>query len=312
MAEEKSTTPVMPKVTNHLLDIEKFNGKFEGRSSPALLFLGCILAPPLLLWSVVINLIAKYGAGLVLTITIIIYVLYVARLALIILCHEKERKARYKKHLYRKYDDVSDIVRVKNVQIDGCVEYFNGTISYMVVAYNGNVETFSKFSKIAEFIQLIPGHFDTSCMVQNLSDTTQIDKYYQGVGNFTDRDTARDYLKILDRNREFVEDNSLVVRIVYNIHGKATDRIELKRLLMSSLPKKAYYEVHMASREEVLEVFSHEIGTTLDIETMIANRFARGRYFKSKVIGYDVGNKYSKTRRERKDVNDVVGFMVKH
>lgn len=277
------------KTINHLLNIDTLTGGHDGRVTPLLIFAAAVLVPALFLWTIFINLRDLLGGNGKLAATIIIvgYLLYIIRVALLTFGNEKARKARYKKQLYSVYEQPGEYVKIKNIyHEDGCIEFFDGSIAYIVVALNGNMETFSKFTKIQKFLEVME-YYSFDVLVQNTASGASLDPFYTKIKNFKDREAAQDFLAILDYNKQYITNKSQIVRIAYVFYGKPYERIKLHDALKDSLPDTAYFDVHIASREEALDVLIHDMQLYFDIDDLIMNRYSTGTYYTSRVIAFD-------------------------
>lgn len=218
--------------------------------------------------------------------TAIPFAFYTLRLGLFLFGNEKERTAHFKRHLESKYDEPQNLISVKTVHEDGCIEYFNGSIAYMLIALNGNNDGSEKFAQVKQYFDSISEYRQT-ILIQNVVDNTSLERYYAQIKRFEDKNVARDFLEILDFNRKYIGDNSLVVRTIFVVYGKPSDRVAIRGLLADAMPKKAYYAINVASRDEVLDVLKEDTGVYLDLDAMLASRFAAGRYYGSRVLSYE-------------------------
>ncbi len=286
--QEVNQKPKGVRTINHLLNIDKFNGYHEGSIKPIVKLLVALLIPAFFVVNIYLFLAELlFSQSLAIIIVVVVYVLYGIRMGLLFIGNERERVKRYRKQKYSRYEELGEYVRIKTIhQEDGCIEFFDGSIAFMVVAYNGNAETFTKFSKIQKFLEAIADYtFDI--LVQNIADGSTLNPFYEKIKRFPDKEVAKAYLSILDYNKQYIEDKSLIARTVYIIYGKRYERTTLYALLDDALPERAYYDIHMADYDEVLSVYSHDDQLLVDTDDLITRRFASNNYYVSRVVGYD-------------------------
>lgn len=283
-----ATDDTKVKYINHLLNVDKFNGYHEGRIGPVIYLLVALFIPAFFLPSLYVflgNILMSPLAAII--IIGVSFVAYAIRMALILIGREKERVARYRKRLYSRYDQLGEYVRIKNIYAsDGCIEYFDGNIAFMVIGYNGNADTFLKFKRLQKFFEILD-YYSHTTLVQNTANGSSLDVFYQRINAFKDREVASDYLAILDHNKQYITNKSMIVRTAFIVYAKRYERQKLHDLLMDALPVKAYFHVGLATREEVLDVLSHQDQLPIDLDNLIVSRFATGQYYTSRVISFD-------------------------
>jgi hypothetical protein len=276
-----------PETVNHLLNVERSSGRSGKRFTQILIFFALTGLPLMLFFPRWYFWLKDYiGYGGAFWATAIPFVLYALRLGLFLFGNEKARTAHFKAHIESKYDEPENLIAVKTVHEDGCIEYFNGSIAYMVIALNGNVEGTEKFAQVKQYFDAISEYRQT-ILIQNVVDNTSLERYYAQIKRFEDKSIARDFLEILDYNRKYIGDNSLVVRTIFVVFGRPNDRAAIRGLLADAMPKKAYYTIAVASRNEVLDVLKEDTGVYLDLDAMLVSRVAAGRYYGSRVLSYE-------------------------
>ena len=227
----------LPKVAM-LLDIEHFYGESEGRLGPTIIFL-CIGFAPLLLYG-------YYTLYLLIPIWLFlpIWLFYLLRCGLTILGDEKTRLNNFLKQLNDIFAAIYDMLRVKTIHEDGCVEYITGNISYFVVTYNGTSDDDVKRSiLLKKFQNILVGDFSYDIGSQNITEINTLDRRYSNVKLFADEDSARDFIDIIDHNRNIVQRSSLLTRVVYEIKGRKSDW-KLMRENIDSALNSSFYFVH--------------------------------------------------------------------
>jgi hypothetical protein len=146
-------------------------------------------------------------------------------------------------------------------------------------------------------------------LVQNTSNGASLDTFYTKIKNFEDRDAAQDFLAILDHNKQYITNKSQIVRIAYVFYGKPFERVQLRNMLRDSLPETAYFDVHVANREEALDVLIHDMQLHFDIDDLIKDRYANGQYFTSRVVAFDDEGEAKVVKKGSGDGVDIRSFI---
>lgn len=283
----KQASSPAPDTVNHLLNVERSSGRSGKRFTQILVFFAFTGLPLMLFFPRWFFWLKDYiGYGGAFWATAIPFALYALRLGLFLFGNEKARTAHFRAHIESKYDEPEDLNAVKAIHEDGCIEYFNGSIAYMLIALNGNAEGTEKFSQIKQYFDAVSEYRQT-ILIQNVVDNTSLERYYAQIKRFEDKGVARDFLEILDFNRKYIGDNSLVVRTIFVVFGRPSDRVAIKGLIADAMPKQAYFTISVATRDEVLDVLKEDTGVYLDLDAMLASRFAAGRYYGSRVLSYE-------------------------
>ena len=109
-----------------LLDIDNFYGEHEGRLGPTLKFL-LIGGAPILLW--------VYTGFIVPAFLFFpFWVVWLIRVGLITLGRERDRLVQFRKQINDEYASIYELLNIKTIHQDGCIEYVNGMVAYAVVA----------------------------------------------------------------------------------------------------------------------------------------------------------------------------------
>jgi hypothetical protein len=288
---------------NMLLDVDNYYGEHEGRLTPWLIYL-TVAAAPVLIY-------VYFGFPFPAQIFFPLALLFAIRMALIILGREKERLAHFRKQLYDIYSSVYELLSIKTVHDDGCLEYVNGKVGYMLVAANGTVlDDVQRSKMVIEFLTVLGAEHDMDVVIQNITETKALENRYKGIKLFSSAEAAQDFVDIIDHNRKLVCSSSLLTRIIFFSKGNKSDWKEIKRnleLAVFSPQAKAFKEVHIAGKEEVVEILGRDMNGTVDIDAMLQKKYETGEYFGSKVIGYD------KEAEEKRvpQVPQTLGFMQK-
>lgn len=287
-----------------LLDIDNFYGEHTGRLGPTIKFLvaGSI---PLLLWIYTGFLIPYF-------LFLPIWVIWVVRMALITIGRERERLVQYRKQINDLYSPMSDLLNIKTVHPDGCIEYINGMVAYMVVAVNGSVyDSTSRAQRIQEFMSLFGNDYDVDVYVQNVTDMRSLEERYSHVQLFVDADAAQDFIDIIDHNRNVVYSQSLLTRVVFVVKGRKKDWQEIRdncKTAVFSASSKAFKEVTLAGREEIQDVLNTDVRGVVDLNSILQEKYTTHQYYGSRVLYFDdkIDDVEPVTEYEEK------GFMIIH
>ncbi|MDR1523199.1 MAG: hypothetical protein LBS29_04545 [Endomicrobium sp.] len=285
-----------------LLDVDNYYGEHEGRLMPIITFLG-IAATPLLLWVYFNFIVAWY-------IFMPIYCVFVVRVSLLTIGREKERMRHFKNQLYDEFSSVHSLLGLRTIHKDGLIEYVNGTVAYAVVAYNGTVlDELRHAQQLKEFISLLVADYDVDILVQNITETKALDNRYKGVKLFVDEKAAKDFIEIIDHNRQIIYSSSLLLKIIFVIKSRKLDWKDLKanaNIAIYSNASKIFKDVHLADKDEVVEIVGRDINSFFDLDEMLQRKYSTHEYYGSKVLHYG--------EREEKVVvpefnESTIGFM---
>lgn len=302
-----------PDTVNMLLNPKMFNGRNEGRTGPLFLTLVLVFGPLILLLNALISIMAVLGIKPVLIIFIPMYLLYCWKVIARLMLRKKERTERFKKEQLEKYTKIDDITNVKRIHNDGCVEYINGSIFYFLVCKNGNkADPIIRAPELEKFFSVI-SDFPFDIHIFNLLDSSALAERYKNISVFSDSGIAGDMLEIVDYNKKYVEDNSLVTVTVYEIKGQRHERALVKNVLESRrriLDKKTYREAAMSDRDLASFVLNRTLTSDVDFEDIFMGRFSKGEYYSNRILGYDI-NYEPKEKISKKESGESFEWMAK-
>ncbi|MBR1445420.1 MAG: hypothetical protein IJ583_18010 [Firmicutes bacterium] len=298
---KKEVEKYRPDTVNMLLNPKMFNGRNEGRTAPLFLTLLLIFSPLILLLNTLLSLMASFGVKPVLWVFVPLYLFYCWKVIARVMLREKERTERFKREQLEKYTKIDDITGVRRIHPDGCVEYANGDISYFLYCKNGNkADPIVRASELEKFFTTI-SDFPVDIHIFNLSDSSTLSERYKNISAFSDSRIARDMLEIIDYNKKYVEDNSLVTVTIFELKGQRHERAALKARIESGckmLDKKTYREVIAADKELASFVLNRTLTSDVDFEDIFMGRFSKGEYYSNKILGYDMEYKPKKKEIE--------------
>lgn len=291
-----------PDTVNMLLNPKMYSGKSEGRTGPLLVALTLIFLPLFFSFNIILNLIMIYGLLKVLAVIIPLYLIYIWKVIAKILLREKERVERFKREKIEKYVSVDDITNISKIYKDGCIEYINGDISYFIICKNGNkADPIYRATEIEKFFTSI-SRFKFNIHILNQADSSTLSSRYSNIAIFKDKSIARDMLEIIDYNKKIVEDNSLITLTVFEIKGRISDKVNIKKVLENSvriLNNKVYRLAVIADDETAAFLLNRTLMTDINFNDIFLRRFSKGEYYQNKILGYDIDYITKKNNKEK-------------
>lgn len=288
---KKEVDRMRPDTVNMLLNIKMQTGKAEGRLGAFMATLGLIVVPIVLFGGIILRLCAIFGTGLVLGISIPLYIWYIWRVVAKILLHEKERLKEFKKKQISKYEAVEDITNIRRIHPDGAVEYANDYVSFFVVCKNGNrADPILRGVVIEKFLTIV-SKYNVSVHVLNMTDSTPLSNRYNLISNYSNKKIAKNMFDMINYNKKYVEDNSLITHTIFEVSSMSQDRFIMKGVLEDSLNMlngKTYREAVLADAQLANKILNRLMCTNVDFTSLFMKRYAKGQYYGNKVLGYDL------------------------
>lgn len=271
------------KKVSMLLDIDNFYGEHEGRLGPTIKFL-LIGGAPILLW--------VYLGFLVPSVLFFpLWLIWLVRVALITLGRENKRLAQFRKQINDEYASIYELLNIRTIHQDGCIEYVNGIVAYTVIAVNGTTyDPTVRAQQIREFLSLFGNDYDMDVYVQNVTDMRSLEERYNNVKLFVDEDAAKDFIDIIDHNRQVVYSQSRLTRIVFVIKGRKSEWNTIRdncKMAIYSSASKAFKEVRIGDREDIQEVLNTDIRGVVDLDALLQKKYATHQYYNSRVLYFD-------------------------
>lgn len=269
-----------------LLDVEHFYGEHEGRVAPVVVTLLIALAP--VLFYVYFGLFVIVPVWLF----IIIELLFAVYIVLLILGRQNYRLRMFKRQLFDSYTAAADLVNIKVIHPDGCIEYTNGQVMYLVIGLNGTAEdVLSRSIDLRKFTSNLVGEYIFDMYIHNINTTPSLTAYYDKVHNLGHTEVASNFVDIIDHNKQQTENKSKVQCIIYAIRGRRGDWKEIKSQIDSTLlseSAKVFKEVYRVSEsEEINTVINRDTDTNVFIQDLLRLKYRTGQYDTSRVIKYD-------------------------
>lgn len=302
-----------PNTVNMLLNPKVFNGRNEGRTAPLFAALFFIFLPLILLGKYIILLFITFGSKVII-LSILIYLFYCWKVIAKLLLREKERVLRFQNEQINKYSSISDITYIKRIYDDGCIEYLNGNISYFIVCKNGNKsDPIIRGKELEKFFSLI-SEFKFNIHVLNIVDTNPLSKRYENIATFKDRNIAESMMEIIDYNKKYVDDNSLIVWTIYEITGTKYEKIKVKNIIQNSLNllnNRIYREAQAADKQLASYILNRIMTTEINFDEIFTNRYCKGEYYRNKIIGYDTDYMPNSKNKENIYKEDILEWIPK-
>lgn len=286
-----------------LLDIDNFYGESESRLGPTIKML-CFGLAPVLLW-------VYFGFLIPAWLFIPFQLVWFIRVAMLTVGREKERLEQFRKQLNDDYASIYELLNIKTIHPDGCIEYVNGTVAYCMVCANGtHYDNLSRSFGLRDFLSILGNQFDIDIYCQNITDVRSLEERYNNVKLFADLDAAKDFIDIIDHNRKVVYSESLLTRIVIVVKGHKSYFTEIRdncKTAAYSMAARAFKDVHIAQREEIQDILNTDIRGLVDLDGLLQRKYATHQYYGSRVLFY--GDKQLKPEDEDK-IKEERGFMI--
>lgn len=270
-----------------LLDIEHLYGEHEGRLGPVMATIG-IICTPILFY-------VYLGAYNIIPIWLfcIAEVILAIRTVMIIQGREPYRVKLYKNRLNSNYTNTAKMLNVKTIHPDGCVEFVNGTVKYLVCCFNGTSDSEVQRSiQLRKFLESILNGYDFDIHILNVTDSPALREYYDKVSNFDRNISARNFIGIIDHSLELTEDTSIVQCTVYVIRGYKSDWKAIKTQIDSALNSRVarcYKSVYRVNDPDAInEILNRDIDSVINISDLTRKKYATQQYGTSKVLAYDL------------------------
>lgn len=278
MDEESRKVPM-------LLDVENIFGDSSNRLGPILIFMCAALAPAFI-----------YGyTGMYWTVPLAVFLpvwlLYSGYMLLVTLGHQPRRLKEFKRQRDNVYSLTYDMMNIKLIHEQGCIEYINGTIGFYVVTFNNTAVNPKQTTRmVRDFMKTIFGNHKVDTYYQNVTDTQALEDRYSHIKLFKDSGVAEDFVEIIDFNRKLVESSSLLVCTVHLIKGSKSDWKDIVQDIQNGLRSnaaKCFKIAYMATdSREIEKLLSRDINGEIYINAMLQKKYFTGQYYGSTVTEY--------------------------
>lgn len=285
-----------------LLDIDNYYGQSEGRLGPIIKFL-CIGLGPFLLW-------VYFGFPIPTFIFLPFEVIWAIRVALITIGRERERLEQFRKTIHDDYSSIYELLNIKTIHPDGCMEYITNSIAYMVVCTNGTTyDPVQRSKQIRDFLSLLGNEVDIDVYIQNITDVKSLEDRYNNVKLFADEEAARDFIDIIDHNRKVVYSKSLLTRTIFLVktyRGNWTEVRDNCKMAVYSAAARAFKDAHIATPNEIQEILNTDIRGVVDLDALLQQKYASHQYYGSRVLFFGEEEDHEVVD----EISEERGFMV--
>ena len=270
-----------------LLDIEHLYGEHEGRLGPVIITL-CLCCVPILFY-VYFSLFNYIPIWLFIPFEI----LFSIRVVMKVPGREGYRVNIFKRRLYDNYTPTAKLMNIKTIHPDGCVEYINGNVMYIVCCFNGTSDDEVKRSiQLRKLLTSLLGDFIFFFFLTNVNSSPALRAYYDKVQAFNRNESAENFVKIIDHSLRMVEDGSMVQCTIYCVKGKRSDWKDIKTqidIACTSTNARVYKSISRVSDPVVInEVLNRDIDSVINIEDLLRRKYKTGDYDTSRVLAYDL------------------------
>lgn len=274
-----------PKI-QMLLDIENIFGESTRGLGKFVLTLLVALAPPLVIGYTAIYMFVPWQ------ILVVVCLIWAVRAAMLILGDERARVKNFKRVRDDAFAATKDMMRVRTIHPNGCVEYVTGNVMFFIVTYNDSSKNVvNKSKQINRFINLAVGKQPFDIYVQNITETDQLDSKYGNVTLFSDSEAAEAFMEIIDFNRAAVANSSTLTRNIICVKGAKYQWKQMLAGIESALESEAsrvFRTAYLVTKEEEIEnIMSRDVDGNVDIVEMMQKKYYTGQMYGSKVISYD-------------------------
>ena len=274
-----------PKI-QMLLDIENIFGESTRGLGQMILTLLVVLIPPLFIGYTTLYLYVPWQILLVLCL------IWAFRATLVIMGSEKAKIREYRMRRDDQFSVTDDMVNIRRIHPQGCVEYINGNIGFFVVTYNDSSnDVIGKSQMIDRFLGLCTGKHAFDIYIQNDVSTDILDNKYNGVTLFPESEAAESFMEIIDYNREVVSKSSTLTRNVIFVRGSKYQWKEIVADIQTALSSEAarvFRQCYLVTdRDEIENILSRDLNGYIDIEELTQKRYATGSKHGAKIISYD-------------------------
>lgn len=270
-----------------LLDIVNLYGEHEGRLAPWMYVLCIGLAPTLL----------YVYSSLFLFIPIWVFAPFniwlLIRLIMKFPGREKTRVEIFKRQLNSKYVPAADLMNIKVIHPDGCVEYVNGNICYIVVAFNGTVDdTIQRSIQLRKLLDMLTLNREYDIYITNVNDSPALREYYNKVSTFQRNASAKNFIRMIDHTIQLTKDTSMVQCTILTIKGRKSEWKDIKHQVetaVGSRVARCYKTIYrVTDGDEINAIFNRDCDSVVHIEELMRKKYATEEYDTNKVLAYDL------------------------
>lgn len=270
---------------NILLNTDNFYGKFTGGLSRVLIFI-LVASVPFMVYSLLlINFLS-------IKIFLPIYILYVIRVALLILGREKERLNAFIKQRNDEYATANDLIQIADIHEDGLIEYQDGMVCYIIQAFSYSYIDDNKYSKdLEEFISKLTNKYEVDIyghVVVGEYDIKQED--LEKLRVYSDKEFLKERLEFYKYQDRYANEHSTLYRLNFVVRDYKSGWVKMKQeldgIIKSDLVQ-CFDLVKLCNKQEANDVISRDITLYVDLGEMLRAKHKSDNYFGSKVLFFD-------------------------
>ena len=273
-------------VINTLLNIDNIFGSYEGRIGPFVLtvLLGSI---PLWIWLFFLQMLVP------LWIILIIMFLLMGRLALIFIGKEPEKMKSYTARRNDAYLESKDMVQVVNIYDDGLIEYTTGRVCYIVYGYlKGYLDDDALSVELEDFLNELDA-YDWDMNLYNVNDELMCTSELPLLRRYKDKEAILQRMNFYKYQDDWSAKNTQMYELVFVVKARKYNwkhmRAKLDELTQSDVSN-CFNEIHIADNMAVVDIMSRDIGTHVDLNEMLLNKFQTDTIKGAKILYYDDKN----------------------
>lgn len=267
---------------NMLTPIDNIFGGHEGRLGPTIKFLVVALIPAIFY--------ALYGQIFIpLKVFLVVEVLWAARMALLIIGKEKEKKKFYRASKKNQYASAYDMVRISHTHDNSIIEYQNGRIALAVAGYTQSYMNDDQFAvDYASFLGML-NNYDVDIYCHAVVDEFKLQNNSENLRVYSDKVFMKERLDLYKTQDDFVSQNCQLFRFTFLIKGSRYDwknMLEVVEAITNSHAASCFKNLHICGKDEISEIASRDLGTHISIEEMLRNKYVNDEFDGSKVLFY--------------------------
>ena len=291
-----------------LLDIENIFGESTRGLGQLVLTLFIVFLPVLFVAYTALYLYIPFQ------ILIVVWIIYAVRVTLIIMGNERSKLREYKMKRDDQFSLTDDMVNVRYIHPQGCIEYINGNVAFLVVTYNdSSTDVLAKSQQIDRFLGLCVGKHAFDIYVQNDVSTDMLNNKYANVTLFPDSEAAEAFMEIIDYNSEVVSSSSTLTRNIIMVRGSKYQWKEIYadiQTALSSESARVFRQCYLATdRDEIEKYISRDINGYIDIEGLTQKRYYTGNKHGAKIISYDYSDLVAEETDKDAEQEEMTSFI---
>lgn len=270
-----------------LLDIDHLYGEHSGRMAPYAAVLAAGAIPTLLyIYMGLYNYIPIW-------LFVIIVLIIIVRAIMIFPGREGYRLDIFKRRLHSEYTETADMMNIKTIHQDGCIEYINGKIMYLVICFNGTTEDdVLRSMQLHKLLESMIGKYDFDTYIQNVNDAPALREYYNKVKSFERNTSAKNFIAMIDHSLELTESSSIVMATIYAIKGTRSDWKDIQSQINSALNSRlsrCYKMIYRVTDEDdINNILNRDVDSVVNIPDLLRRKYATDNFATSRVLAYDL------------------------